>query len=121
MIKGFLTQNNACYKGDEKMQELTVELSDSLWKRLAVWALAHKKKVEEVVIEWLETIPELEEPNLQERYERFFKESGLFAQVSEEEKSRYKPVSDTEREELARRFSVGNPLSEAIIEERGLR
>ena len=74
-----------------------------------------------MVIERLETIPELGEPNLQENYKRFFKESGLFVQVSEEEKRRYKPVSDKEREELARRFSVGKPLSEVIIEERGWR
>jgi len=100
------------------MQELTIELPDSLWKRLGVWAWAHKKKVEEVVIERLETIPALEEPNLQQRYERFFQESGLFHRITEEERTRYKPVSDKEREKLARKFSVGKPLSEIILEER---
>jgi len=78
-----------------------------------------KKGVEEVVIEHLKTIPQIEESDVQEEFERFFKESGLFVQVSDEKKSRYTPVGETEREELARKFSIGKPLSEVIIEERG--
>lgn len=101
------------------MQELTIKLPDQLWQRLERWARTQKRGVEEIVIERLKTIPQIEESDLQEEYERFFKESGLFVQVSEEEKKRYRPVSDMEREELARKFSIGKPLSEIIIEERG--
>lgn len=100
------------------MQELTIKLPDKLWQRLEHWAQTQKKKVEEVVIEHLKTIPQIEESDSQEKYERFFKESGLFVQVSEEEKRQYQPVSDSEREELARKFSIGKPLSEIIIHER---
>ena len=100
------------------MQTLNIRLPDGLWKRLGVWARVHEKEVEEVVIERLETIPDLEKPNLQQRYERFFQESGLFHRITEEERRRYKPVSDKEREKIARKFSVGKPLSEVILEER---
>jgi len=101
------------------MQELTIKLPDELWQRLEKRARTQKKRIEEVIIEHLKTIPQIEESDLQEKYERFFKESGLFVQVNDKEKRRYKAVSDREREELARKFSVGKPLSEVIIEERG--
>jgi hypothetical protein len=59
--------------------------------------------------------------NLQEQYERFFKESGLFIEVSEEEKQRYQPVSEERLKELAAKLGAAGPLSEVIIEERGMR
>jgi len=100
------------------MQELTIKLPDKLWQRLERWARTQKKEVADVILELLTTIPPVEESDLPGKYQRFFRESGLFIQVNAEEKNRYKPVGDLEREELARRFSVGKPLSRIIIEER---
>jgi hypothetical protein len=79
--------------------------------------------------EWLErgveTIKEREriiirprpaEPDEREEVIRILEEAGLLAQPDWE--PTVPPVSDTELEELRRKFSVGRPLSEIIIEER---
>ena len=102
------------------MSELVLEVPERIMQKLASWALAQGKRIEDAVLERLEEILESEEQNLEERYEAFFRNSGLFVQVSEEEKKRYKPVSEARRRELAIKASVGEkPLSEILIEERG--
>lgn len=103
------------------MQQLTIEVPEALAQRLARLAVAQQKSIEQVAVEHLASLLELATDNLQERYERFFKESGLFVEVPEEEKRRCAAVSEEEREELAHKFGQGKPLSEIILEERGER
>ncbi len=101
------------------MQELTIKLPDKLWRRLKSRARTQKMEIEEVILERLQNLPANEESDLQGQYNKFFKESGLFVQVSEQEKRQYEQINESEREALARRFSIGMPLSQMIIEERG--
>jgi hypothetical protein len=103
------------------MQQLTIEIPDALAQRLAWRAAEEKKSMEQVALEQLASLLEPPPGDLKERYERFFKESGLFVQVSEEEKRKYAAVSAEVREELAHKLGQGKPLSEIIIEERGER
>lgn len=99
------------------MQELTIKLPDKLWRRLKIRARTEKMGVEEVILERLKNLPAREESDLQGKYNKFFKESGLFIQVSEQEKRRYEEINESEREALAQQFSIGKPLSEMIIDE----
>jgi len=100
------------------MRQLTIEIPDVLAQRLAWLAAEQKKSVEQVALERLASLLEPPTENLQEQYERFFKESGLFIEVPEEEKRRYQPVSEERLRELAAKLGAAGPLSEVIIEER---
>lgn len=102
------------------MQQLILQVPEPLMDKLRLWAAREQKRIEEVVLEQLATLPEGdEEASLEARYEKFFRESGLFEEVPAEEKERYAAVSDAQRAELAQKFSIEKPLSEIIIEERG--
>jgi hypothetical protein len=101
------------------MSQLTLELPNTLMDRLARLARQRETTVEHVAAEQLQLLPELQAETLEERYDRFFRDSSLFVQVSEEEKARYADVPDEVREDLARKCARGKPLSEMIIEDRG--
>ena len=60
--------------------------------------------------------PRSAEPDEREEVIRILEEAGLLVKPDWEPTA--PPVSDTELEELRRKFSVGKPLSEIIIEER---
>ena len=101
------------------MSRVTLDLPDAVTEQLERLAADGNRSVEDVVVEQLCSLLPPAEEGLEERYKRWVKESGLFIQVSEEEKKRYPPPTDEEREQLAQKLSVGKPLSEIIIEERG--
>jgi hypothetical protein len=56
--------------------------------------------------------------NLEEQYERFFQQSGLFVERLAEEKQRYQAVSEERLKELAAKLGAAGPLSEVIVAER---
>lgn len=101
------------------MQQLTIEIPEALAQRLARLAVEQQKSVEQVALEQLAFLLESPAESHAEQYERFFKESGLFVEVPEEEKRRYQPVSEERLKELAAKLGAAGPLSEVIIEERG--
>ena len=101
------------------MSQLTLELPDTVMERLTRLARRRRASVEEVAVEQLESLPEPEAETLEERYERFYSDSDLFVQVSEEEKARYAEAPKEVSQELARKLARGKPLSEIIIEDRG--
>ena len=104
------------------MPQLAIQISDSMLEKLQKQAQIKGKEVEEVVVENLEkTLESEKEEVLSEkgRVEKVLRESGLFHHVTEEEKKRYKPVSEERLKELAKKASVGKPLSEITIEDRG--
>ena len=103
------------------MSQLTLELPNTLMDRLTRWAQRRRTSVEEVAVEQLQSLPEPEAETLEERYERFYSDSNLFVQVSEEEKARYAPVPEDRLEAIGRKLGAAGPLSEVIIEERGER
>ena len=103
------------------MAELTLQLPEELDARLRRLAAEQDRTVEDMALERLASLVERAEEDLKQRYERFFRESGLFIQHSEEEKARYQPVSEERRRELAAKLGAAGPLSEVIIEERGER
>jgi hypothetical protein len=68
-----------------------------------------------------ESLQSLLEPateNLEEKYERFFQQSGLFVERRADEKQRYQAVSEERLKELAAKLGALGPLSEVIIAER---
>ncbi|MGH9843493.1 MAG: hypothetical protein ACREEM_32545, partial [Blastocatellia bacterium] len=73
------------------MQQLTIEIPEALVQRLAWLAAEQEKSVEQVALERLVSLLESPAEPLKEQYDRFFKESGLFVEASEEEKGRYQP------------------------------
>jgi len=101
------------------MLQLTIEIPEALAQRLAWLATEQKKSVEQVALERLASLLEPPAETLKEKYDRFFKESGLFVETPEEEKKRYQPVSEERLKELAAKLGAAGPLSEVIIEERG--
>jgi len=101
------------------MPQLTLEMPDALAQWLARQAAEQKKSMEQVALEQLASARERFQESLAKKYERFIKESGLFVQVSEEEKKRYRPVPEDELRRLADKLGAAGPLSEVIIEERG--
>ncbi len=101
------------------MQELTIKLPNKLWHRLKSQALIEKTGIEDVILKRLNDLAGEEDLDLPGKYQKFFKESGLFVQVNEQEKHQYEPMSESERDALAEQFSIGKPLSQLIIEERG--
>jgi len=78
------------------------------WLELGV---EKKKEKEQIVIR-----PRSYEQDEREEVIRILEEAGLLVKPDWEPTA--PPVSDTELEELRRKFSVGKPLSEIIIEER---
>lgn len=103
------------------MSQLKIEISDALAQHLARLAAEQKKSVEEVALEQLTSLLEPPKENLDERYNRFFKESGLFIEVREEDKQHYSLASEERLKELAAKLGAAGPLSDVIIEERGRR
>jgi len=72
------------------------------------------KEQEQIIIR-----PRPAEPDEREEVIRILEEAGLLVQPDWE--PTVPPVSDIELEELRRKFSMGQPLSEIIIEERNER
>jgi hypothetical protein len=103
------------------MAQLVLEISEALAEQLERMAAEQQKSAEQFAVERLESAVAPAAMTLEERYERFFKESGLFVQVPEEVKRRYKPVSEEHRRELAAKLGAAGPLSELIIQERKTR
>ena len=100
------------------MTQLTIEIPEALARRLASLASEQNKSVEQVVVEQLLSLLEPAMENLEERYERFFQQSGLFVERLAEEKQRYQTVSEERLKELAAKLGAAGPLSEVIIVER---
>ena len=76
------------------MTQLTIEIPDALARRLAWLASEQKKSVEQVAVEQLESLLTPAAENLEERYEQFFQQSGLFVERLAAEKPRYQAVSE---------------------------
>src|SRR5439155_12154547 len=111
------------YNGVEvvAVPQLTLELPDTLAQWLARRAAEQKKSPEQVALEELTAVRERFTESLDERYERFFRESGLFVEIPEEEKKRHHPLSESALKKLAAKLGAAGPLSEVIIAERGKR
>jgi len=99
------------------MARLTIQLPENLISELYKQAERCNKGIEELIIE------KLEEGISEDRMERFIRESGLF--VSQEDKLGPElksmiahPISSKRRAQLARKASIGKPLSQIIIEDR---
>jgi hypothetical protein len=100
------------------MPQLTIEIPEALARRLAWLASEQKKSVEQVAVEQLESLLEPAAEHLEETYERFFQQSGLFVERLAEEKQRYQAVSEERLKELAAKLGAAGPLSDVIIAER---
>jgi hypothetical protein len=100
------------------MPQLTIEIPDALARRLAWLASEQKKSVEQVAVEQLASLLEPAAENLEDKYERFFQQSGLFVERLAEEKQHYKAVSEERLKELAAKLGAAGPLSEVIVAER---
>jgi hypothetical protein len=101
------------------MPQLTIEIPDALARRLAWLASEQKKSVEQVAVEQLASLLEPTSKNLEEKYERFFQQSGLFVERLAEERQRYQAISEERLKELAAKLGAAGPLSEVIVTERG--
>lgn len=101
------------------MTQLTIEIPEALAQRLAWLASEQKKSVEQVAVEQLESLLEPAAESLEERYARFFHQSGLFVERLAEEKQRDQAVSEARLKELAAKLGAAGPLSEVIVAERG--
>jgi len=101
------------------MTQLTIEISGALAKHLAGLASEQKKSVEQVAVEQLASLLEPAAENLEDKYERFFQQSGLFVKRLGEEQQRYQAVSDERLKELAAKLGAAGPLSDVIVAERG--
>ena len=69
-------------------------------------------------MEQLESLPTPAVEKLEEKYARFFQQSGLFVERLAEEKQRYQAVSAERLKELAAKLGAVGPLSEVIVAER---
>jgi hypothetical protein len=101
------------------MTQLTIEIPDALARRLAWLASEQKKSVEQMIVEQLESLLAPAVDNLEEKYARFFQQSGLFVEQLGEEQLRYQAVSEARLKELSVKLGAAGPLSEIIIAERG--
>ena len=101
------------------MTRLTIEIPEALARRLALLASDQKKSVEQVAAEQLAFLLEPAAEHLEEKYARFFQQSGLFVERLAEEKPRYQAVSEARLKELAAKLGAAGPLSEVIVAERG--
>jgi len=100
------------------MTQLTIEIPDALAQRLAWLAAEQKKSVEQVAVEQLESLLTPAVEKLEEKYGRFFQQSGLFVERPAEEKPHYQAVSEARLKELAAKLGAAGPLSEVIVAER---
>ena len=100
------------------MIQLTIDIPDALAQRLAWLASEQKKSVEQVAVEQLESLLAPAAESLEEKYARFFQQSGLFVERLAEEQQRYQAVSAERLQELAAKLGVAGPLSEVIVAER---
>ena len=100
------------------MTQLTIEIPDAMARRLAWLASEQKKSVEQVAVEQLESLLEPAAEKLEEKYARFFQQSGLFVERLAAEKQRYQAVSEARLQELAAKLGAAGPLSEVIVAER---
>ena len=100
------------------MTQLTLEIPDALARRLAWLAAEQKKSIEQVAVEQLESLLEPAAEKLEEKYARFFQQSGLFVERLAEEKQRYQVVSEARLKALAAKLGAAGPLSEVIVAER---
>ena len=100
------------------MIQLTIDIPDALAQRLAWLASEQKKSVEQVAVEQLESLLVPAAESLEEKYARFFQQSGLFVERLAEEQQRYQAVSAERLQELAAKLGVAGPLSEVIVAER---
>ena len=100
------------------MTQLTIEIPEALARRLAWLASEQKKSVEQVAVEHLESLLEPAPANLEEKYERFFQQSGLFVEGLTAEKPCYQAASEARLKELAAKLGAAGPLSELIVAER---
>ncbi|MBM4044121.1 MAG: ribbon-helix-helix protein, CopG family [Planctomycetes bacterium] len=101
------------------MSELSLKVPQTFMAQLEKLAAKRNKSVEQLILEYLASLLQPPPKLLQERYDRFLAESGLFVQMTEADKRRYAAASEDEREELARKFGQGTPLSQTIMEDRG--
>ena len=101
------------------MPHLTIEIPDIVARRLSRLASEQNKSVEQVAIEQLELLLGTVPANLEEQYERFFRQSGLFVERLAGDKPRYQAVSEERLRELAAKLGRTGPLSEVIVAERG--
>ena len=101
------------------MTQLTIELPEALARHLAWLASAQQKSVEQVVVEQLESLLAPAAEHLEEKYARFFQQSGLFVERPAEEKARNQAVSEARLQALAAKLGAAGPLSEVIVAERG--
>jgi predicted transcriptional regulator len=101
------------------MTQLTIEIPEALARRLAWLASEQNKSVEQVAVEQLESLLAPAAKNLEEKYARFFQQSGLFVKRLAEEKPHYQAVSEARLKELAAKLGAAGPLSEVIVAERG--
>jgi len=92
----------ALWKEMTTMAQLTIEIPDAPARRLAWLASEQKKSVEQVAVEQLESLLEPAAENLEEKYARFFQQSGLFVERLAEEQPRYQAVSEARLQELLR-------------------
>jgi hypothetical protein len=102
------------------MTQLTIEIPDALARRSAWLASEQNNSVEQVCVEQLASL--LLEPageNLEEKYARFFQQSGLFVERPAAGEQRYHPVSEERLKELAAKLGAAGPLPEVIVAERG--
>ena len=100
------------------MTQLTIEISEALARRLAWLASEQKKSVEQVAVEQLEFLLEPAAGNLEEKYARFFQQSGLFVERLAADKQRYQAVSEARLKALAAKLGAAGPLSKVIVAER---
>jgi predicted transcriptional regulator len=110
--------SRALWKEVTAMTQLTIDLPDALARRLAWLASEQKKSVEQVAVEQLESILALAAESLEEKYARFFQQSGLFVERLAEEQQRYQAVSAERLQELAAKLGAAGPLSAVIVAER---
>ena len=75
------------------MTQLTIEIPEALARHLAWLASEQNKSVEQVAVEQLAFLLAPAAEHLEEKYERFFQQSGLFVERLAEEKQRYQAVS----------------------------
>jgi predicted transcriptional regulator len=101
------------------MTRLTIEIPDALARRLDCLASEQHRSVEQVAVEQLASLLEPAAENLEERFERFLQQSGLFVERLAEEKQRYQAVCKERLKELAAKLGAAGPLSDVIVAERG--
>jgi hypothetical protein len=104
----------------KQMPQMTLDLPDELARWLAQVAAQQQRSPEQVAVEIMNSALQ-DATELHRRYQEFVKTSGLFREISEEEKRRHPPVPEEEWRAIAEKLGKAGPLSEIIIEERGPR